>query len=64
MDMETSALFSVGSYLGVNMVFILIASDKHPLTECEPDWKWTMTREKRYDFFDKCINFALNISEK
>lgn len=60
-DMETSSLFSVGKYLGLNVVSILIASDKHPETENEPDWQWTMTKEMRYDFFEKCINFAKRI---
>lgn len=63
-DMETSALFSVGKYLGVNVVSVLIASDKHPKSENEPDWKWTMTSEMRYGFFDKCINFALELSQQ
>lgn len=61
-DMETSALFSVGRHLGVNVVSILIASDKHPKNENGPDWEWTMKRETRYSFFDKCINFALQIN--
>lgn len=34
-DMETSALYSVGALLDINVVSILIASDKHPLNECE-----------------------------
>ena len=57
-DMETSALYSVGKLLGVNVVAILIASDKHPLKEGDVAWKWTMTNKTRYAFFDKCINFA------
>lgn len=60
-DMETSALFSVGRCLGVNVVSILIASDKHPKNESAPKWKWTMTKEMRYRFFDQCIHFALQI---
>ena len=57
-DMETSALYSVGKLLGVNVVSILIASDKHPLKEDDVAWKWTMTNKTRYAFFDKCISFA------
>lgn len=57
-DMETSALYSVGKLLGVNVVSILIASDKHPLKEGDVAWKWTMTNKTRYAFFDKCICFA------
>ena len=60
-DMETSALFSVSEYLGMNTVSILIASDKHPETENESAWQWTMTKEMRYDFFEKCIDFAMGI---
>ncbi len=40
------------------MVSVLIASDKHPVKETDMDWKWTMTKEMRYDFFEKCIRFA------
>lgn len=61
-DMETSALFSVGRYLNLNVVSILIASDVHPLTENDEQWKWKMSKENRYGFFEKCINFALKIS--
>lgn len=60
-DMETSALFSVGNYLGINAVSVLIASDKHPVEEKDTAWKWTMTKEMRYNFFEKCIDFAKGI---
>lgn len=60
-DMETSALLSVGAYLNINIVSILIASDKHPLNEHDHSWKWTMTKEKRYEFFRKCLKFAESI---
>lgn len=60
-DMETSALFSVGKYLGLNVISILIASDKHPLTENDSSWQWTMTKQMRCDFFEKCIRFAAQI---
>lgn len=60
-DMETSALFSVGKYLGLNVLSVLIASDKHPLTEQEGAWQWTMTEKIRYNFFAACIGFALQI---
>ena len=58
-DMETSALYSVGKLLDVNVISILIASDKHPLNEYDVAWKWTMTNKIRYEFFDKCIGFAM-----
>lgn len=60
-DMETSALFSVGKYLGVNAVSVLIVSDRHPLREKGGHWSWKMTEEMRYAFFEKCINFAKQI---
>lgn len=60
-DMETSAIFSISTYLGMKAVSILIASDKHPINEGEDNWKWTITREMRCDLFDKCINFAISI---
>lgn len=59
---ETSALFSVGRYLGLKVVSVLIASDKHPLTEKDREWKWSMSRETRYGFFEQCIRFALKMN--
>ena len=58
-DMETSALFSVGKYLNMKVVTILIASDKHPLSENGKVWKWSMSMETRFSFFEKCIDFSL-----
>ncbi len=58
-DMETSALFSVGKYLNMKVVSILIASDKHPLSENGKAWKWSMSMETRCSFFEKCIDFSL-----
>lgn len=60
-DMETSAIYSVSKYLGLNSISILIASDKHPLNENEKSWKWTMTEKQRKDLFKKCIDFALTL---
>lgn len=60
-DMETSALFSVGKYLGLNVVSILIASDKHPIDESSTKWQWRMTADIRKDFFEKCLKFALKV---
>lgn len=61
-DMETSALFSVGRYLKMEIVSVMIASDKHPLTEKDREWKWSMSRETRYGFFEQCIRFALKMN--
>ena len=52
-DMETSAIYSVSKYLGLNSISIIIASDKHPLNENEKSWKWTMTEKQRKDLFKK-----------
>ena len=60
-DMETSALYSVGAYLGVKVVSILIASDKHPMRENSPSWKWTMTEKVRNRFFETCLEFAKSL---
>ena len=61
-DMETSALYSVSALLDINVVSILITSDKHPLKEGESVWKWTMTNKTRFEFFDKCIEFAKKVT--
>lgn len=61
-DMETSALFSVGKYLGIGVVSILIASDKHPQNPNESEWKWNMPKSARIDFFEKCINFVSQLT--
>mgnify|MGYP004687961265 FL=1 len=60
-DMETSAIYSVSKYLGLNSISILIASDKHPINENEKSWKWTMTEKQRKYLFKKCIDFALTL---
>ncbi len=63
-DMETSALFSVSKYLGLNTVTILTVSDIHPLNEESSKnlgWKWQMTEQKRKEIIFKCIDFGLSI---
>ena len=45
--METSAMFSVGKYLGVRTAALLTASDKHPMHPGDPKWKWSMTQDLR-----------------
>ena len=52
-DMETSAIFSVSKYLGIETAAILMASDKHPENEQSPKWVWSMTPEMRYNLFEK-----------
>ena len=64
-DMETSAIFSVSKHLGISAASVLIASDKHPIDEkSEKKWEWKMTREMRYDFFDKAVKAVLAIAEE
>lgn len=57
-DMETSALFSVGAFLGLEVVSILIASDKHPLHDGDPAWAWTMDQKTRHQFFEQTLQFV------
>ncbi len=52
-DMETSAVLSVSKYLGIKAASILMASDKHPENSIAPKWTWNMTREMRYNLFEK-----------
>lgn len=59
-DMETSALFSVGRYLGMDVVSVLIASDKHPLNENDEKWSWHMTDNMRRDYIKQCVDFVLD----
>lgn len=62
-DMETSALFSVGSFLKMHVVSVLTASDIHPLVPGAEKWQWKMTDTMRKSFFEKCIGFALCIAD-
>lgn len=62
-DMETSALFSVGHCLGIKVAAVLIASDKHPVSPQAPKWQWHMTKELREAFFAKCVEAALEIEK-
>lgn len=62
-DMETSALFSVGKYLGIKVVSILMVSDKHPMHEEDKKWSWKMTKELRRELICKCVEFALTLNQ-
>ena len=57
-DMETSAVFSVSHYLGLNAVAILMASDIHPKAPDEKKWQWHMTKEMKYDLAEKGMTIA------
>lgn len=63
-DMETSAIFSVSKYLGISSAALLIASDKHPADENAPQWAWHMTKEMRFDFFERALKAAFTITEE
>lgn len=56
-DMETSALFTLGRVLGIETVSILIASDKHPEHPDAPAWAWSLTRNQREAFLQRGITF-------
>ena len=58
-DMETSALFSVGRYLGLRTASVLIASDQHPLSEDDAAWEWHITREQKAELFEKSLRAVL-----
>ena len=62
-DMETSALFSVGAFLKMHIVSVLVASDVHPLAQGEESWQWKLSGNMRKAFFDKCVGFALNVAD-
>jgi len=61
-DMETSALFSVGKYRNVRVASILMASDRHPMNEKEIRWEWKMTQEMRIRLFEVALKVAFEIS--
>lgn len=60
-DMETSAMLCVGRALGVEVVALLVASDKHPEQEGDVPWGWHITREMREKFLRRGIDFALTL---
>lgn len=62
-DMETSALYSVGKYLGLNVVSVLMVSDVHPMSPTEPHWQWTMTQDLRDNLCKKAVETALKIAK-
>ena len=60
-DMETSAMLCVGRALGVEVVALLVASDKHPEQEGDAPWGCHITREMREKFLRRGIDFALTL---
>ena len=57
-DMETSAVFSVSRYLGLEAAALLMASDMHPQAPGGPKWEWHMTREMRYVLTERSLDAA------
>lgn len=60
-DMETSALFSVGKYLDLNVASVLMVSDKHPIQEGYGVWEWKMTKDLRKQMLFQVMDFALSL---
>ena len=59
-DMETSALWSVGKFLGLQVASVLMISDRHPLREGEPAWEWKMTMEMRRRLFKRVMEIVFS----
>ena len=62
-DMETSAVFSVAHYLGLNAVALLMVSDIHPMQSDAPKWEWHMTRDMRCHLAEQGIALAKKLIE-
>ncbi|MEJ8736411.1 nucleoside phosphorylase [Erysipelotrichaceae bacterium HCN-30851] len=60
-DMETSALMSVGKYLNMKVASVLMVSDKHPLHERDEVWKWKINTDLRKQFLYQVIEVVLSI---
>lgn len=58
-DMETSALFSVGRYLSMNVCSALMVSDKHPIDQFQESWGWKLTESQRQEFLENMLNIIL-----
>ena len=59
-DMETSALWSVGKFLGLQVASVLMISDCHPRREGEPAWEWKMTMEMRRRLFKRVMEIVFS----
>lgn len=60
-DMETSALLSVGRYLKMHVASIMMVSDKHPISQENDIWQWKMTSDLRKEMLFQVIDFALSL---
>lgn len=63
-DMETSALFTVAEYLGVEIAAVLTVSDKHPEAPGGKGWHWGMTAQMRWEFAERCAALMREISRE
>ena len=63
-DMETSALFTVGEYLGMEVAAVLTVSDKHPENPGAPGWHWGMTHEMRHVLADRCVSLMRTLAKE
>lgn len=61
-DMEASALLAVSHYYSTPAVSVLLASDKHPLSEAENHWEWGNEnfQEMRKNFIRQSVLFSLD----
>lgn len=60
-DMETSALYSVGMYLGLHVASVSMVSDRHPISETDGTWEWGMTKELRRQMLQQVLGFVLSV---
>lgn len=65
-DMEASAFVSVCNYYGMRSQVVLMASDRHPLSENSPPWKWGNVdfQWARDHMIEASIALALNYPAK
>lgn len=63
-DMETSAVFSVSKYLGLESAALLMVSDIHPIQPGDPEWDWQMTKEMRFDLAEKGLALARHLNKR
>lgn len=63
-DMETSALFTVGREAGVATAAVLMCSDAHPTAPGAGAWSWIMTDEMRRTFIGRVTDAVLALGEE
>ncbi|MBQ3222600.1 MAG: nucleoside phosphorylase [Clostridia bacterium] len=60
-DMEASALLNAAAFHGMPAAAVLLCSDKHPMREDEPRWRWGSGEfgEKRRKFVRAAVELAM-----